>query len=270
MASSTLLSALLSTGAIAFTFYLTHNLISSVAIGCALKLGVYAFVSRITVASSEEKRIQVPPWSMAKETMNKGLLLSISAFAVSLGVSVPVLVLGNTHDSASVGAYSSIYNVSAVSNILFGAVSQAELRGFAKLAAQSRFNEFIQRARRFSVGLSIIGILGAIVLFFWGPQIFGVIFGQDFSDHRTALVAMGLTITIAPFGFFLDIQLTALQRFSIQTKISIATLAFTALCGILLVPYFAILGATITVLLTMLLRNIWKSFVVRKVIAENT
>lgn len=261
MALTTFLRALLSTGAIAMTFLISQDLVLSIWSGTVLGVVLYFLLprfSRIKVAGKPS----IPDLKVALRILKNGLQLSVSAFCVSLGISVPVIVLGSEHGTSSVGVYSSIYYLSAVSNILFSAVSQAELRTFAELAARKSYEKFQRRALKLSSGLTAVVLVGGVLIYFFGTDIFSYIFGPDFSPYDNALMIMTFTIALAPFGFFLDVQLTALQRFSVQTLISLLSLGFTVLCSIILIPAFSITGATITVFLTMLVRNVAKQAVV--------
>lgn len=261
MALATFLRAMLSTGAIAMTFLISQDLVLGVWSGTVLGMALYFLLPRLTGVEVNGKP-SVPEFKDAVRTLKNGMQLSVSAFSVSLGVSVPVLVLGNEYGTSAVGVYSSIYYLSSVSNILFSAVSQAELRTFADLAAQKSYVRFQRRALKTSTGLAVVVLMGGVLIYFFGTDVFSYIFGPDFSPYHNALMIMIFTIVLAPFSFFLDVQMTALQRFPVQTLISLLSLGFTVVSSLVLIPAFSINGATITLFLTMLVRTVAKQAVV--------
>lgn len=193
-------------------------------------------------------------------------MLSMSSFAVSLGTNTPVLLLGMFHSTESVGAYSAIYNLSAISNMLFSSVSDAELRKFVTWVDQEDWRRFRRRAWVVASWLCGIALLGAVVLLLMGTEVLSWVFSEDFSAQSLPLMVMAATICIAPFGFLTDVQLTALRRFSVQGTISIGTLALTVLLGFILIPDYGILGCTIVVFAVMSSRNIIKSVLVRRTV----
>lgn len=193
-----------------------------------------------------------------------GLPLSVSAFAVSLGTNVPVMILGSTHGTATVGVYSAIYNISSVSNILYSSVAQVELRGFVELAAASQVAVFLRRGRRLVLDLGLIAVLGSVGVYFFGVPVFTFVFGEDFAGFELELMLMCATVVISGMGFVSDTQLTALQRFQSQGFVSILTLGFTIVLGLLLIPRYGSVGALLVVFATMLVRNVIKGWLVRR------
>lgn len=266
MALSTLLLAFITTGTVATVYALSKDLPFSVATGAISGFLLFLLLSLLNPKTKPKPSRPSLTFREAARISKNGLSLSVSGFLVSLSSGIPILILEAFHNEAAVGAYSAIYYISAMSNILFGAISQAELRVFARLVAAGHFKTFMKRARKFSWYLSLAALLFAVPMYFVGTDIFSYVFGEDFSDYQAALMAMVLTVCLAPFSFFLDVQLVALQRFSIQTAISIITLVFTALCGFVLIPTFSIFGATLTLFLTMFARNLVKSQVVHRML----
>lgn len=268
MALATLLLAFLTTGIVAIAFAASEDLTLSIVIGSFTGFLLFILLPAFMPNRATGRTHRSLTLREAGKISRNGLFLSLSTFLVSLGASVPVLILGGSNDDSAVGAYSSIAYLSAISNILFSAVSQAELRVFAKLAAEGSFSTFLKRAKTFSLSLSGIGLLAAIPMYFFGADIFSYVFGQDFSDYQGALMTTVLTICLAPFSFFQDVQLVALQKFSIQTVISTGTLAFSVTVGLVLIPLLSIWGATLTVLLTMFLRIIIKGVAIHRIITK--
>ena len=269
MALSTAGFSIITATVLAIAFVLTDNLSIGVLTACVAGGAVFAVLTW-TGPRPEKASRWFPRKSLFIEVSRGGAMLSVSSFAVSMGTNIPVLLLSAFHSPAAVGIYSAIFNLTAISNILFSSVSQAELRGFVELAQKAHFRRFLRRGRSLSWVLLVPAFVGTILLYFVGTDVFSFVFGEDFSSYRAALMVMGATICITPFGFMLDVQLTALQRFSVQSALSLITLGLTMVLGLLLIPDMSILGCTLIVFAIMLVRNTAKHFLLRSAVHRTT
>lgn len=267
MALTTVIFALATTAVLATIFLLTANLVLGVWIAGLMGTFVFITISFLGPLGMPKERTTGPWLPKFQEFMSisrSGFMLSASGFAVSMGTSVPVLLIGAFHSPAQVGVYSAIYNITAVTNIFYSSITQAELKRFSDLAAKKTFPLFLRKGKKLSWLMFSLGFSGSIVLYFIGPAVFSFVFGQDFSAELAPIMVMAATISIAPFGFILDAQLTALHKFSVQGILSVVTLALSIIVGLILVPEFGVLGGTLAVFLIMLVRNIAKLAIVKK------
>lgn len=265
MAYSTLALSIATSLAIITSYYFTNSLLLSLLNGTLAAAMVFLLVSFAGVEKAKTDTSFQFETINAKEIYHQGFMLSTSSFAVSLGTNIPVLLLGSFHSATTVGIYSSIYNIMSVSNILFSSITQIELRGFSEQVKEQNFKRMLERGRQVVLFLSLFSVFGAAVIILTGRSILSLVFDQDFSDYLIPLIIMAMTICIAPLGFILDAQLTALHQFSTQGKLSLFTLGFTVIVAILLIPKFGIIGGTTSVFLTMLVRNILKLVVLKNV-----
>lgn len=269
MAYSTLALSVATALAIITSYYLTDSLLLSVLSGSLAATIIFFLISLIKVEKASTQASLQYEKIIAKDIYHQGFMLSTSSFAVSFGTNIPVLLLGSFHSAATVGIYSSIYNIMSVSNILFSSITQIELKSFSEQAKKQNFRQLLERGRKLVLFLSLFSALGAIIIILAGRSILSLVFAQDFSEQLLPLIIMAMTIFITPLGFILDAQLTALHQFSTQGKLSLFTLGFTLIIAALLIPKFGIIGGTISVFLTMLIRNILKLFILRKATQRN-
>lgn len=265
MAVSRIFLTLIANGSLIVVFAIGRDLFISVLIAGIASLVVFGCLSAIGPNDSRAPR-RIPEWGTVRVFVRDGLMLSGSAFAVSMGTSVPVLFLGAFHSTAAVGIYSAIYNISTVSNILYASVAQLVLKPFSDLASNLQFDALQRRGRRASLLLSLVGVFGAVCVYVAGADLFSLIFGVDFQGHMPALMLMATTICLAPFGFILDAQLTAMQRFASQGVLSAVSLGSGVALAWLVVPELSVFGAALVPLVLMIVRNSFKVAIFRRAV----
>lgn len=238
----------------------------SIILSSVLALVLCMILTRVKKTQGVERQF-APGVQTTRSAIARGLPLSISSFAVSLGTGVPVLFLGAFHSPDAVGIYSAIYNISTASNILYASVSQAQLRSFSVLAAGKYYTALLDQGRKASWLLLLTGLTGTVLIYFFGVPVFSAVFGYSFEGYLPALMTMGATICLSPFGFILDCQLTALHRFKSQGAIATVSLAVSVCVAILVVAPFSVLGATLVPFTVMAFRNAAKYVLFRRAIA---
>lgn len=258
---------LLASGGLWGLYIASGKLAMSIILSSVLGLALCVILAAVKRPQGVERHL-TPSVQFTRSAIARGLPLSISSFAVSLGTSVPVLFLGVFHSPHAVGIYSAIYNISTASNILYTAASQAQLRSFSEFAATNNYASLMDQGRKASWSLFLAGLVGAVLVYFFGVSAFSLVFGYNFEGFLPALMIMGATICLAPFGFILDCQLTALHRFKSLGSIATATLAVSVCIASLVVPPLSVLGATLVPLTAMVLRNVAKYRLLRRVVTS--
>lgn len=266
MAYLTIALAVSTATTIVAVFYLTHSLIPSILAGSFSAFIVFCISNFKSIRKKESSNTTKNKKLKSSSIYYQGFMLSTSAFAVSFGTNVPVLLIGSFHSPATVGIYSSIYNIMSVSNILFSSITQVELKEYAGFAKNSEYKKILERGRKVVFALTSIAVFGAAIIIFAGQPILALAFNQDFAGQQLALSVMAATICVTPLGFILDAQLTAMHKFSTQGKLSLLTLIFTVIVSFLLIPSLGILGGTLVVFLTMVVRNIAKLTILKKAV----
>lgn len=254
---------LVASGGLWILFAVSGMLAISITLSSALGLAFCIILARRKLTQRVEHQF-VPSIQSIRAAISRGLPLSISSFAVSLGTGVPVFFLGATQSASAVGIYSAIYNISTASNILYTAASQAQLRSFSEFAGAKDYESLLKQGRRASWSLFVAGVAGTVLIYFFGVRAFSFVFGHNFEGFLPALMMMGATICLGPFGFMLDCQLTALHRFKSQGAIAAVALAASVCIAILVVPPLSVLGATLVPFSVMAIRNVAKYVLFRR------
>lgn len=247
----------------AVSFLTTQDLVFSVMV--ASFVGLIVFVSALLAARPWHPGVSLfPSKQQVWTSFRQGSMLSLSSFAVSLGTNIPVLFIESFHSTEQVGFYSAIYHITTASNILYGSIAQLELRRFAVAVHELSYAKFQNRWKMVTGVLTLVGLAGAAVVAVFGLPIFEFVFDQDFTPVYPALLVMGLVICATPAGFLLDTQLVALQKYSVQSTVSLAALCVTVLVSSILIPLLGVLGGVIVVLSTLVFRNVIKYLVVKR------
>lgn len=258
---------LVASGGLWGLFIASGMLATSIIFSSVLGLVLCMILTRVKLTQGVA-RSSIPSIQSARSAIARGLPLSISSFAVSLGTSVPVLFLGAFHSPNAVGLYSAIYNISTASNILYAAASQAHLRSFSEFAAAKDYASLLEQGRKASWLLFLAGLTGTVLIYFFGVRVFSLVFDYNFEGFLPALMIMGATICLTPFAFMLDCQLTALHRFKSQGAIATVTLAASVGIAGLTVPPLSVLGATLVPFAVLAIRNAAKYVLLRRAIAS--
>lgn len=250
-------------------FFLTNNIVWAAML--ASVMGVIIFIIALAVVRPLRREVSMLPSKVdVSRSFKQGIMLSFSSFAVSMSTNTPVLFIEMYHSTEEVGFYSAIYHITTVSNILYSSISQLELRTFALAVQKHAYKRLTRRWAKVNAVLTLTGFVGAVILSIIGLPLFEIVFGQDFTQVYSAILAMGLVICVTPSGFLLDAQMVALQKYAVQSFISIVALLGSVLFSFLLIPPYAVLGGVLVVLISLLFRNTLKYFIVKKEIRSRT
>lgn len=264
MASSLFGFAVLTAGALLVAYWVAGSLVVGLLAAAGVGLVIFGVTYLTGPARIRSEEMQTGQSAPAREIVRDGLTLASSSFMTSLGANLPVMLLASHASLSAVGAFSAIYNLSAISNVLYTSVADAELRKFAKYARAREWRTLVSAGSRVAWPLCGIAIIAAVGLYFFGAPIFTAVFGQDFSGYVVTMMIIAATICVAPFGYMTDVQLTALQMFRTQSILSAVSLTLTAGLGLALIPLHGVNGCALVILLVMLTRNMVKSLAIRR------
>jgi O-antigen/teichoic acid export membrane protein len=169
--------------------------------------------------------------------------LGISGLIMSLGTSIPRIVVDRYLGAAELGYFSAAGHFLVVGSLLTAAVGQALLSELVSDVERKDRRRFWRHLLGAS-GILVAACGAATPIAFWGGGfILSALYGPSFAAHGGLLVAAAISAapifvaSVFAFGMF------ATKKFSAVTKAYAVNLAVMAGLSIWLVPYFGAQGA---------------------------
>lgn len=220
----------------------------------SLILGFYILRKFVTFSRLDSKMDS----SVVRDLLKFGFLAQIGNVIQYLNYRLSFYILNFYTGIAAVGIYS--VGVS-LSEALWLASSSISLVQYSKISNTNDLNysrELTVRLAKFSF---IITAFMVILILFIPANLFGIIFGKDFSPVRNIMFA--LSAGIASFGLTVIIShyFAGIGRYHINVTASLLGLIGTVIFNLLLVPKYGYIGAGIAASISYLISSfflIWK------------
>ncbi|NMA32180.1 MAG: oligosaccharide flippase family protein [Candidatus Methanofastidiosa archaeon] len=245
--------------AVAILFHLTGSLVITLwglTLVWTLSLFFYdipkglAFLRQNWVPDSDIKSIIpnfnfIKIWKLIRISFPLGIVLGVG----SLQTFLPRFFLEKYYGETLLGYFAAISYPLAVGNMVIAALSQSALPRLSKY-----FVENIQEYKRLFVKIMFLGLLIGIVfillVIFFGKQALVLLYRPDYGQYQSAFILMSFSGAISFLAAFCGTGVTAARCFNVQILFSgIATLG-TAIAALILIPKHAIIGASVTMIVT--------------------
>jgi len=200
------------------------GMVLGMAAGQALGATSLAFGSGLRGAAAREGRAPKRAREVARRYRRFPLLLAPSGLLNVLGTQLPVILLAYFYGTAVAGWMGLTQRVLAVPVTLVGtAIAQVYLAQLAR-SKRSDLASAASLFGRASRSLLAVGAFVGLVLLVGGPQIFSLVFGQDWETSGKFAQAMSLGLTAQFIGAPLSQTLIVYERQMLQLTWDIARL----------------------------------------------
>jgi O-antigen/teichoic acid export membrane protein len=191
------------------------------------------------------------------------LPLGVTATLISLSVTIPRYFVEHHRGEAELGVFVAMTSLLVIGGLAVNAASQSVSPRLAgHYAAGDR--EGARRLLASLVGLGlVVGGLGFVVAWGWGPEVLTLLYHADFARHPDALVWIMAAAVAAYAASAVGHALTAARLLRVQIPLFAAVGAVALVSSALLVPRAGLLGAGQATLVTAVAQLVLSSLVLR-------
>ncbi len=177
-------------------------------------------------------------------------------------------ILGLFHDDASVGRYAAALRLALLINFIIIAFNSILAPNFASLYRQEKLQD-IQALARHSIVVMLALTLPLVAIFCLLPAQVLSIFGGEFAQASTALIVLSIgqlvNVLSGPVGILL--QMAGQER--VFRNNVIASALTTLISALVLIPPYAVIGASVSAMTGILLLNVLSLISVRNRLGIN-
>lgn len=181
--------------------------------------------------------------------------LFLSNIMISVFAKVDILMISSILGDAPTGQYAVAVNLVALVAIFPATLNSAlfPLAMTAKKTSEQAYQAAMLRILTYS---HILGLVGALVFFFFGPEIIGLLYTEEFEPSGQVLRILCWSAIFQFFGSFSTLWLIneGLQRYRLYRVTS--AMALNVVLNILWIPKFGIQGAAYATLISYFLASI--------------
>lgn len=184
--------------------------------------------------------------------IKNGLYLSVSSSISSLSVSGVRMYIGYILGNSVLAIYGVIsYSLMAFS-IIIAALGQYFLPLFVK--SKDIKNNFFGQIFKSQVIIFLISMFFIIISYFYGNQLLGIFYGQQYREYGYYLCLVFLSSLFKSSSALIGTAMTALKIYDFQFKFTIFSLVFT----IILTPFFILNYNLVGAFFSLLIVNIFE------------
>ena len=187
--------------------------------------------------------------------------LGIVMMIISLKTNVPRYFIEHYLGERELGIYAAMTYLMVAGKTIINALGQSASPRLATYYAKGRVDQFRVLLVKLTIIGTLIGLLGTLIVIFFGKQVLTIIYRPEYADHVNVFFWIMLSGAIGFAGGFIGYGLTAARYFRIQVPINVTGL-FVILAGsYLLIPNYGLVGAAWAAGLVFLIDFIFKSVV---------
>lgn len=180
---------------------------------------------------------------------------------ISLKTNVPRYFIEHYLGERELGIYAAMTYLMVAGKTIINALGQSASPRLATYYAKGRVDQFRVLLVKLTIIGTLIGLLGTLIVIFFGKQVLTIIYRPEYADHVNVFFWIMLSGAIGFAGGFIGYGLTAARYFRIQVPINVTGL-FVILAGsYLLIPNYGLVGAAWAAGLVFLIDFIFKSVV---------
>jgi O-antigen/teichoic acid export membrane protein len=245
MARALMIRGTVSVAIFAAVFWVTRNLITTVAalaLAWAAVIAMYDFrvVSRLL---GQHKRFFRFSMNTLQSLLSISWPLGVVMTLASLNINVPRYILEQKLGTAELGIFASLAYLLTAINLIVIALGQSVSTRMARLFADSeipRFKALLGKLILFAAALGVVALGVALVI---GRPVLTLVYRPEYAEHVDLLLLMVVDATLVAIGAFVGFGMTAARCFRPQMSIMAATVVTTAVFTLALVPRFGLMGA---------------------------
>jgi len=197
----------------------------------------------------------------------RSLPLGIGVGLVSLTGNIPRYILEHSLGSAALGYFGAIAFFAAGSSRVASAITQAARPRLAHLATLDS-TAFTSLLRKLLIVLISLGVLGVVSAWLLGEEILRIFYGSEYAAYVDAFLCLTIALVFQWAASVYNTGLHARRIFSVQPYIAGAEVVVAFLSGVILIPRFGVIGASLTVLASSAFRLVITWVLLRRLVAH--
>ncbi|PIC95677.1 hypothetical protein CSV69_10070 [Sporosarcina sp. P26b] len=189
--------------------------------------------------------------NLIRDILKSAIPLGIVAMIYSFTINVPRYILEYFESSITLGYFSAIMYIVTVSNLFQVAISQVFLPRLSKLYNNNLYSEFKHHLwKKLMLASSIIGLCLIVVIWIFGEQILGLLYGPEYGSYSGILRLAVVAVVINMFSGNIDTALMATRNIKAQPKILIINFFLTLVISMIFIRQFGITGAAYSLIIS--------------------
>lgn len=256
IARSMMLKGVLSLGALAAAFKLTHSVVYAT-LAMAVAFGMVLVVYDVPVCVKALKHQQggqgrigllsllrprwhpATLWALLALTIPLGLALAAS----SLSVNVPRYFVASARGEGDLGIFGALASPLAAGYLIIHALTQSAAPRLARHHSAGARRAFDRTVGRLVCAGFLVGAAGLVAAWLFGRPLLRLMFGPEYALHSAVFVWL-VAAAAVQFGYvFLGSAINAMRYFGRQLPMNLVGPAFSALACFFLVPRYGLRGA---------------------------
>ncbi len=192
--------------------------------------------------------------------------LGIAMGIISLYTNIPNYAIAKYLGARELGIFAALAYTTVAVNMFIQALGQAVMPRLARHFAEKDIVVFISLVTKMILINLTIGFLGVLVIFIGGEKILSLIYTHEYAAYSNLLIVLMISATLSGVASALGYAMTAARQFNLQVPLFLTVLVATFLISLLLIPYFKLYGAAMTLIVSALIQIAGGVFIVRRAI----
>ena len=233
----------------AAVYLLTESLELSVAGSLAGSGSIVAAVLFFTYRAESAGAPRLPIRAHeVREILRAGLPAGLAFAAATVMSYLPVYVLGLAAGAEDVGVFALLMYFVTFANLFYNSVQQSTLHTYVARYAEGGSAAVFQYARRIGPPLFLAGVGSAVLVYFFANPFLVSLYGASFAVGPLDVLPIALALVLLPGVYVASPMLMTANRYPVQLRINLASLAIAATAAIALLPGFSVASAGVVVL----------------------
>jgi O-antigen/teichoic acid export membrane protein len=256
VAGALIIRGAVSVAIFAGVFWVTRNLITTVAALALVWLAVIALYDFRVVSRLLGQHRQFFRFSLdaQKSLFSISWPLGVVMALASLNINVPRYILEQKLGTAELGIFASLAYLLTAINLIVIALGQSVCTRMARLFADCDIRRFKALLGKLVLFATALGTVALGLALFAGRPFLTFVYRPEYAEHIDLLLLMIVDATLVAVGSFLGFGMTAARCFRPQMPITAATVVTTVAFTLALVPRFALMGAGYSLLIASCVR----------------
>ncbi len=222
-----------------------------------------SIISSITIWKNLRKiKVEVVQFTK-RELLSTSIPIMWSNIASSLLVALPIFCIGYFFSEEFAGKYSVIFKISQLITIILFVINTMTAPKFSELFWADKHFELNKIVNQTSKILFYVGLSTSIIIISFAHQIL-CFFGKEYTDIKIelALLVLAQFINVSCGSVGVILNMTGNQK--TYRNILLITFIFHVISCLILIKYFSIFGAAISILISYSILNITSAIVIYK------
>lgn len=235
-------------------FYITHDLVQSLAVSIIKSWVIYRFVDLRNKNNLGEERFHVNKTCL--ELFAVAWPLGIVVFANTLNLNIPRYFIAEYSDETMVGIFASISYFIVAGSTLVNAIGLSASPRLAKLGVNNPV-QFRVLSRQIFLLITLVGMIGVLIASYLGQFILELVYTDSIAKYHELFVQImwaGVAIYASSAA---GTCVTALRDFKSQGVLAIITVLVMLLSSYWLIREHSLPGAAAAIAITHVVKLIW-------------